>query len=132
MQQQVRSRAGYLGELGVGFRPLPQTPPSFQPISTRRKASREVAAPKRRMGVPVAVARSTGSACATSLSLGKLMMMRSASKPCSRRTTAGSAMLSHQSVVTEEPCVQRTEEHKSELQSLMRISYAVFCLKKKK
>src|SRR3546814_3653174 len=25
----------------------------------------------------------------------------------------------------------RTEEHKSELQSLMRISYAVFCLKKK-
>src|SRR3546814_6628399 len=26
---------------------------------------------------------------------------------------------------------QRSEEHKSELQSLMRISYAVFCLKKK-
>src|SRR3546814_5409176 len=30
------------------------------------------------------------------------------------------------------PCVdQRSEEHTSELQSLMRISYAVFCLKKK-
>src|SRR3546814_3923064 len=27
---------------------------------------------------------------------------------------------------------RRSEEHKSELQSLMRISYAVFCLKKKK
>src|SRR3546814_5146714 len=27
---------------------------------------------------------------------------------------------------------KRTEEHTSELQSLMRISYAVFCLKKKK
>src|SRR3546814_6730099 len=27
---------------------------------------------------------------------------------------------------------KRSEEHKSELQSLMRISYAVFCLKKKK
>src|SRR3546814_1455356 len=27
--------------------------------------------------------------------------------------------------------VRRSEEHKSELQSLMRISYAVFCLKKK-
>src|SRR3546814_2995245 len=26
---------------------------------------------------------------------------------------------------------ERSEEHKSELQSLMRISYAVFCLKKK-
>src|SRR3546814_7205001 len=28
--------------------------------------------------------------------------------------------------------MQRAEEHTSELQSLMRISYAVFCLKKKK
>src|SRR3546814_5751185 len=29
-------------------------------------------------------------------------------------------------------CNRRSEEHTSELQSLMRISYAVFCLKKKK
>src|SRR3546814_3483069 len=29
-------------------------------------------------------------------------------------------------------CRARSEEHTSELQSLMRISYAVFCLKKKK
>src|SRR3546814_10818811 len=29
-------------------------------------------------------------------------------------------------------CGERSEEHTSELQSLMRISYAVFCLKKKK
>src|SRR3546814_5226774 len=29
------------------------------------------------------------------------------------------------------PVVARSEEHTSELQSLMRISYAVFCLKKK-
>src|SRR3546814_15401764 len=29
------------------------------------------------------------------------------------------------------PCPVRSEEHTSELQSLMRISYAVFCLKKK-
>src|SRR3546814_5698879 len=28
--------------------------------------------------------------------------------------------------------ISRSEEHTSELQSLMRISYAVFCLKKKK
>src|SRR3546814_9483352 len=28
-------------------------------------------------------------------------------------------------------CAHRSEEHTSELQSLMRISYAVFCLKKK-
>src|SRR3546814_6343432 len=34
-----------------------------------------------------------------------------------------------------QPCIiaiTRSEEHTSELQSLMRISYAVFCLKKKK
>src|SRR3546814_3077263 len=30
------------------------------------------------------------------------------------------------------PACARSEEHTSELQSLMRISYAVFCLKKKK
>src|SRR3546814_1087805 len=30
------------------------------------------------------------------------------------------------------PFMSRSEEHTSELQSLMRISYAVFCLKKKK
>src|SRR3546814_8262154 len=30
------------------------------------------------------------------------------------------------------PGVTRSEEHTSEIQSLMRISYAVFCLKKKK
>src|SRR3546814_11125264 len=29
-------------------------------------------------------------------------------------------------------CLYRSEEHTSELQSLMRISYAVFCLKKQK
>src|SRR3546814_4628293 len=29
-------------------------------------------------------------------------------------------------------CIDRSEEHTSELQSLIRISYAVFCLKKKK
>src|SRR3546814_8261107 len=30
------------------------------------------------------------------------------------------------------PYVARSEEHRSEIQSLMRLSYAVFCLKKKK
>src|SRR3546814_1784572 len=35
-------------------------------------------------------------------------------------------------IYTDEDLYQRSEEHTSELQSLMRISYAVFCLKKKK
>src|SRR3546814_9463560 len=34
-------------------------------------------------------------------------------------------------VISEVKVLQRSEEHTSELQSLMRISYAVFCLKKK-
>src|SRR3546814_2645988 len=34
-------------------------------------------------------------------------------------------------VVLDVPTQDRSEEHTSELQSLMRISYAVFCLKKK-
>src|SRR3546814_1906313 len=40
--------------------------------------------------------------------------------PCRQRETDGAASSG------------RSEEHTSELQSLMRISYAVFCLKKKK
>src|SRR3546814_8958316 len=37
----------------------------------------------------------------------------------------------HRSVVEQNAGTERSEEHTSELQSLMRISYAVFCLKKK-
>src|SRR3546814_4359379 len=36
-----------------------------------------------------------------------------------------------QTVFTRDKCIERSEEHTSELQSLMRISYAVFCLNKK-
>src|SRR3546814_3458474 len=35
-------------------------------------------------------------------------------------------------IIARESVKARSEEHTSELQSLMRISYAVFCLKKKK
>src|SRR3546814_3159434 len=40
-------------------------------------------------------------------------------------------MGAHVGVTLHQPLVVRSEEHTSELQSLMRISYAVFCLKKK-
>src|SRR3546814_3474110 len=52
---------------------------------------------------------------------------RLGSRPSACSTRAYSSGLS--------PCdstISRSEEHTSELQSLMRISYAVFCLKKKK
>src|SRR3546814_8707213 len=38
----------------------------------------------------------------------------------------------HADIVQQDFRMPRSEEHTSELQSLMRISYAVFCLKKKK
>src|SRR3546814_10201055 len=48
--------------------------------------------------------------------------------------TAGTAIAAanHNRVMTIDLPDGRSEEHTSELQSLMRISYAVFCLKKKK
>src|SRR3546814_7635362 len=45
--------------------------------------------------------------------------------------SAASQQESASSPQTDEPQANRSEEHTSELQSLMRISYAVFCLKKK-
>src|SRR3546814_6764236 len=55
-------------------------------------------------------------------------LFRSPVPPTSRRTASCSADEARTSCA----CVRRSEEHTSELQSLMRISYAVFCLKKKK
>src|SRR3546814_3657842 len=48
----------------------------------------------------------------------------SGSTPASRRSSSKAARMSDR-------ISARSEEHTSELQSLMRISYAVFCLKKK-
>src|SRR3546814_4656988 len=50
------------------------------------------------------------------------------------RSVQGSPLPSvgHGHTSAERPHGARSEEHTSELQSLMRISYAVFCLKKKK
>src|SRR3546814_3649874 len=45
---------------------------------------------------------------------------------------AGSAAADYHMRLRRRLACQRSEEHTSELQSLMRISYAVFCLKKKK
>src|SRR3546814_10782012 len=44
---------------------------------------------------------------------------------------AGGAVMMALAQTVEQSGARRSEEHTSELQSLMRISYAVFCLKKK-
>src|SRR3546814_1930583 len=48
-----------------------------------------------------------------------------------RMTTLEAALFETGRPILIAPPVARSEEHTSELQSLMRISYAVFCLKKK-
>src|SRR3546814_9116743 len=59
-------------------------------------------------------------------------------RPCLRRPVADRALEGRgadrvsRAAVPTDPAPVRSEEHTSELQSLMRISYAVFCLKKKK
>src|SRR3546814_9457523 len=67
-------------------------------------------------------------------------LFRSQGSPHSRSSTPGGGAVRCPAPPLPEPCVpclavrsgRRSEEHTSELQSLMRISYAVFCLKKKK
>src|SRR3546814_6840590 len=48
-----------------------------------------------------------------------------------RLSTGGALTLNGGSLIAGRDLALRSEEHTSELQSLMRISYAVFCLKKK-
>src|SRR3546814_5273203 len=58
---------------------------------------------------------------------------RYGSSPSWRTTLSGctTSPSTRLSVMSSMPLMNRSEEHTSELQSLMRISYAVFCLKKK-
>src|SRR3546814_3639235 len=49
-----------------------------------------------------------------------------------RRTTGATEPVGRSAATRALTAPGRSEEHTSELQSLMRISYAVFCLKKKK
>src|SRR3546814_5544169 len=49
-----------------------------------------------------------------------------------RKMWRASRLITLGDVRVEKDVLARSEEHTSELQSLMRISYAVFCLKKKK
>src|SRR3546814_7498992 len=51
--------------------------------------------------------------------------------PCSWKRTCRTMLTRYARSSSNRPA-SRSEEHTSELQSLMRISYAVFCLKKKK
>src|SRR3546814_6998703 len=68
-----------------------------------------------------------------------VMMVESEAAELSEDTMLGAVMFAHRAcqpvidaIIDLAEQAARSEEHTSELQSLMRISYAVFCLKKKK
>src|SRR3546814_3400910 len=67
---------------------------------------------------------------------GKLLLMSVAAMlvatPAFAQTSAKIGVLNDRSGLYADLAGERSEEHTSELQSLMRSSYAVFCLKKKK
>src|SRR3546814_3222072 len=66
--------------------------------------------------------QSSSTGAAAGKAAGAIMIMT----PATSTASTGEAAMSRQAAS------RRSEEHTSELQSLMRISYAVFCLKKKK
>src|SRR3546814_3065371 len=72
-----------------------------------------------------------GSAAAHPADLSSRFRTASSSLVMSRPAVSGSHFHRKGSAITASSTM-RSEEHTSELQSLMRISYAVFCLKQKK
>src|SRR3546814_5663784 len=74
----------------------------------------------------------SGGLLLTDASLGQLFNMSATSSAICRASSGGTALPTCTYCCVRLPSKKRSEEHTSELQSLMRISYAVFCLKKKK
>src|SRR3546814_1853518 len=113
----------------------------MQPIARRQKGSRVLegavlgnlffeASTRTRVSFGAAFCRLGGSVCDTTgftfSSMAKGESIYDTSRVMSGYVDA--MVIRH----PEKGSVARSEEHTSELQSLMRISYAVFCLKKKK
>src|SRR3546814_10626402 len=85
-----------------------------------------------RFGRQVAGARGHRAGCPARSGWMRRRAASSASLPAWASTFHGSRAVTANRLVTRCICTtDRSEEHTSELQSLMRISYAVFCLKQK-
>src|SRR3546814_4987009 len=74
--------------------------------------------------------------CAASAKACTSASIAATSSACGSMLASSNASTDGATIGRQPPCATlnapRSEEHTSELQSLMRISYAVFCLKKKK
>src|SRR3546814_7954521 len=83
-----------------------------------------------RLGVP-SLSRAVGAPKRNKLTLLSIAEMFRANGMTARTDASDTGRARRGKRVRRESCVMRSEEHTSELQSLMRISYAVFCLTKK-
>src|SRR3546814_6973355 len=88
------------------------------PISSSRRIEDEAVAPLR------------GKALRRAMAGASLLYSTVYGAPCTLEINADGNLAGTAGYAGED-CDRRSEEHTSELQSLMRISYAVFCLKKK-
>src|SRR3546814_10773298 len=86
-----------------------------------------------RLGPPAASRRGFASTAAPARAISSAPYLPSGkgSTSAPRATATSTAVVKHSTSTTTKTSQRRSEEHTSELQSLMRISYAVFCLKKK-
>src|SRR3546814_3315070 len=75
--------------------------------------------------------RGTGRCACLQLERGKEVAVRQADMGDTRRHLQADRASGHDAVGMRRAVRERSDEHTSELQSLMRISYAVFCLNKK-
>src|SRR3546814_3898456 len=103
--------------------PAPSTRPSAAPDAHRERAPRGSTSPKPRATAPLARGRPARDPEDRCRGPKADVVAPSDSKPAPKRRPGWAR-----------PKIKpgpRSEEHTSELQSLMRISYAVFCLKKK-
>src|SRR3546814_9057352 len=81
--------------------------------------------------LPAEVAADPAAAGAAAARIGGPVALKILSRDITHKSDFGGVMLDLEGAeVVEQAAETRSEEHTSELQSLMRISYAVFCLKK--
>src|SRR3546814_6333744 len=99
-----------------------------RPTRTKRRRGARGARPS----FKDAVARLADALAATVKAQGKLAQARNRLEAAARRTDTRGWVVARRERTRHLIELGRSEEHTSELQSLMRISYAVFCLQKKK
>src|SRR3546814_2528845 len=101
------------------------------PFPTRRSSDLSGRTGKGRHGGAAFYASRVTKARPSGYGTGKLVRRGNLNGPGKQKACSRRFLFLHRRKVRLPALLPRSEEHTSELQSLMRISYAVFCLKKK-